>query len=369
MHNDLPATFQAADYRVRLSGGGWATIRIGEPLPASLRRLAGTQPWGFVTAWNPRSQACSRQRNRHAQRQLLAALQASPGNVAIFAALGVGDGWRESSLFVTGLDTGALDALAARHGQLAYLHGAADSPVRLRWLQSPANPSGSTPHGQAASALRTIAVMTTVPIAAPLLEARALSFHRQDEPVFAPLDFQLHAGELALVEGDNGSGKTTLMRILAGLLHVSAGELRWRGEPLQRDGCTGEILFLGHQLGLKGDFSPRENLRVAAGMNGRREGLSIAAVLADIGLRGYEDEPVRRLSAGQRKRAALARLLLLPATLWLLDEPYANLDRTGIALVNWLLEAHVARGGAALVTSHGAVSFHGGEPQRIRMHD
>lgn len=211
--------------------------------------------------------------------------------------------------------------------------------------------------------------MTAAAPVMPLLEARALSFHRQDEPVFAPLDFQLHAGELALIEGDNGSGKTTLLRMLAGLLHVGMGELRWRGAPLQRDDCAGEILFLGHQLGLKADLSPRENLRIAAGLHGAREGASAAAVLADIGLRGYEDEPVRRLSAGQKKRAALARLLLLPATLWLLDEPYANLDRTGIAMVNDLLESHTDRGGAAMVTSHGTVSFHGGEPRRIRMHD
>ncbi|MGH8157037.1 MAG: cytochrome c biogenesis heme-transporting ATPase CcmA [Rhodanobacter sp.] len=210
--------------------------------------------------------------------------------------------------------------------------------------------------------------MTAANTAVPLLEARALSFHRQDEPVFTPLDFQLHTGELALVEGDNGSGKTTLLRILAGLLHVGEGELHWRGEPLQRDACAGEILFLGHQLGLKADLSPRENLHIAAGLHGCRDGASVTAVLSDIGLRGYEDEPVRRLSAGQKKRAALARLLLLPATLWLLDEPYANLDRVGIALVNQLLETHTAAGGAALVTSHGAVSFHGGEPRHIRMH-
>ena len=210
--------------------------------------------------------------------------------------------------------------------------------------------------------------MTAANPAVPLLEARALSFLRQDEPVFAPLDFQLHVGELALVEGDNGSGKTTLLGMLAGLLHVGEGELHWRGEPLQRDLCAGEILFLGHQLGLKADLSPRENLQIAAGLHGCRDGSSVAAVLADIGLRGYEDEPVRRLSAGQKKRAALARLLLLPATLWLLDEPYANLDRTGIALVNQLLETHTATGGAALVTSHGTVSFHGGEPRHIRMH-
>ena len=204
--------------------------------------------------------------------------------------------------------------------------------------------------------------------AIPLLQARGLSFLRADEPVFGPLDFALHAGELALVEGDNGSGKTTLLRQLAGLLHVSEGELLWRGQPWQRDACAGEVLFLGHQLGLKMDMSPRENLRIAAGLHGAREGRSAASVLAEVGLPGYEDEPVRRLSAGQKKRAALARLLLLPAVLWLLDEPYANLDRAGIALVNRLLEAHVAEGGAALVTSHGAVSFHGGEPKRIRMH-
>jgi heme exporter protein A len=210
--------------------------------------------------------------------------------------------------------------------------------------------------------------MTAAHTSVPLLEARALSFHRQDEPVFAPLDFRLHAGELALVEGDNGSGKTTLLRMLAGLLHVSAGELRWRGAPLQRDRCRSELLFLGHQLGLKADLSPRENLYMAAGLHGCRAGADATAVLAGIGLRGYEDEPVRRLSAGQKKRAALARLVLLPATLWLLDEPYANLDHIGIALMNGLLETHIRAGGAAMVSSHGAVAFHGSEPQHIRMH-
>ncbi|MDO1527443.1 cytochrome c biogenesis heme-transporting ATPase CcmA [Fulvimonas sp. R45] len=210
--------------------------------------------------------------------------------------------------------------------------------------------------------------MTATAPATPLLEARALRFHRQDEPVFGPLDFRLHAGELTLIEGDNGSGKTTLMRLLTGLLRTEHGELLWRGEPLRHERCAGEVVFLGHQLGLKAELSPRENLRVAIGLYGRREGPDIDAALARVGLAGYGDEAVRRLSAGQKKRAALARLLLVPAVLWLLDEPYANLDRTGIELVNRLLEAHVAAGGAALVTSHGAVSFHGGAPQRIRMH-
>lgn len=208
--------------------------------------------------------------------------------------------------------------------------------------------------------------MTAVSL--PLIEARALGFQRQDEPVFGPLSFMLHAGDIALVEGDNGSGKTTLMRIVAGLLHPGEGELRWRGEPMHRDICQGEIVLLGHQLGLKSDLSARENLDVACGLNGSRPGVTPSLALDEVGLRGYEDEPVRRLSAGQKKRVALARLLLVPAALWLLDEPYANLDRHGIALVNQLLAAHTHKGGAALVTSHGAVGFHGGEPQRIRMH-
>jgi heme exporter protein A len=210
--------------------------------------------------------------------------------------------------------------------------------------------------------------MTAVRTAPPLLEARHLAFHRQDEPVFAPLDFAVDAGELALVEGDNGSGKTTLLRLLAGLLHAGEGELLWRGEPWQRDACLGEVVFLGHQLGQKLELSARENLGFSCGLHGRRDGADIDAALAGVGLAGYEDEPLRRLSAGQKKRVALARLQLLPAVLWLLDEPYANLDRHGIALVNRLLERHVAAGGAALVSSHGAVGFHGGEPQRIRLH-
>jgi heme exporter protein A len=211
--------------------------------------------------------------------------------------------------------------------------------------------------------------MTDASPAKPLLQARALTFHRQDEPVFGPLDFCLDAGELTLIEGDNGSGKTTLMRILTGLLRPEEGELYWRGEPLTWDRCSGEVVFLGHQLGLKADLTPHENLRFAIGLHGHREHSHIDEALARVGLAGYEDEPARKLSAGQKKRVALARLLLIPAALWLLDEPYANLDRTGIELVNGLLEAHIAHGGAALVTSHGAVQFHGGEPQRIRLHD
>jgi heme exporter protein A len=200
-----------------------------------------------------------------------------------------------------------------------------------------------------------------------LLEARGLTFLRQDERVFGPLDFSLAHGEVMLVEGDNGSGKTTLLRVLAGLLRADEGNLYLDGEPLDRDRARGRMLFMAHHLGLKADLSPLENLRIASGLYGCRPRSTPANVLQKVGLQGYEDEPVRQLSAGQKKRAALARMLLIPAQMWLLDEPFANLDREGIALVNGLIEEHAEAGGAALVTSHGAVTFLHGTPRRIRM--
>jgi heme exporter protein A len=199
----------------------------------------------------------------------------------------------------------------------------------------------------------------------PLLEARDLSFARNDEAVFGPLDFALHAGEIVLIEGDNGSGKTTLLKVLSGLLAPSRGDIRLHGETLTLARLSVQVALLGHRSGLKTDLTPLENLQFAIGVFGLRSGITPHLALVSVGLEGFEDVPVRQLSAGQSKRVALARLLLVPAALWLLDEPYANLDREGIELVNRLLEAHARRGGAALVTSHGAYAFTSGTPRRL----
>ena len=190
--------------------------------------------------------------------------------------------------------------------------------------------------------------------APPLLEARGLRFERNDEPIFGPLDFHVDAGEALLVHGSNGSGKTTLLRVLAGLLAPAAGEVRIDGAPETREAVARTSALLGHLLGHKGELSTAENLRFATGLYGCRPGISIDLALASVGLAGFEEAPARQLSAGQRKRLALARLLLVPARLWLMDEPYANLDLPGIALVNRMVELHLQRGGAALITSHGA---------------
>jgi heme exporter protein A len=198
-----------------------------------------------------------------------------------------------------------------------------------------------------------------------LLEARRLAYARNDEPIFGPLDFALHEGEVVLIEGDNGAGKTTLLRVLSGLLEPTSGEILLAGAPLTLAKLSHQVALLGHQPGLKGDLTALENLRFAAGLGGVRAGISPTTALAGVGLEGFADVPTRQLSAGQRKRVALARVLLAPVGLWLLDEPYANLDIEGIKLVNRLLETHARRGGAALITSHGAYAFTSGTPRRI----
>ena len=209
--------------------------------------------------------------------------------------------------------------------------------------------------------------MATFPApAAPLLSAHRLAFTRNDEPVFGPLDFSLGSGETVLVEGDNGSGKTTLLRVLAGMLPPGEGEIRFSGRAASRDSRNGRILWLGHRPGMNESLSARENLGFLTGLYGTRTGVTPVSAMERVGIAGWIDEPLRTLSAGQKKRVGLARLLLLPGEVWLLDEPYANLDRHGIELVNTLIAEHCARGGAALVTSHGAVRF--ADPRARHIH-
>lgn len=192
------------------------------------------------------------------------------------------------------------------------------------------------------------------PPPAPLLRARGLAFARNESRVFGPLDFAVDAGEALLVRGGNGAGKTTLLRVLAGLLRADGGEVFIAGAPATHGGRAHLVAYLGHLPALKADLTSLENLRFLCGLHGSRSGRSVETALETVGLAGYDDALARTLSAGQKKRLSLARLWLSPATLWLLDEPYANLDLEGIALVNRLVQAHLSEGGAALVTTHGA---------------
>lgn len=188
----------------------------------------------------------------------------------------------------------------------------------------------------------------------PLLAARGLRFSRNDEPVFGPLDLHVDAGEALLVQGGNGAGKTTLLRVLAGLLRPDAGQIDIDGRPANSSDRSRYIAYLSHLTALKQDLGALENLHFLCGLQGRRTRQMPGNALAIVGLAGYEDTLARQLSAGQKKRLSLARLWLSPAPLWLLDEPYANLDLDGINLVNRMISAHLRSGGATLVTTHGA---------------
>ncbi|WP_101926802.1 MULTISPECIES: heme ABC exporter ATP-binding protein CcmA [Luteimonas] len=194
------------------------------------------------------------------------------------------------------------------------------------------------------------------PVAArpPLLAARALRFSRDERAVFGPLDFAVAPGEALLVRGDNGAGKTTLLRVLAGLLDADAGTVEIDGIPVARAMRGGTMAYLGHLPGLKADLDAIENLAFTAQLHGQRASQTLDSALAVVGLAGHARLPVRQMSAGQKKRLSLARLWLSPASLWLLDEPYANLDLQGIELVNRMVRAQLDDGGAALVTTHGA---------------
>jgi heme exporter protein A len=200
--------------------------------------------------------------------------------------------------------------------------------------------------------------------ASPLLAVRGLAFSRDETPIFGPLDFSVDANEALLVQGGNGAGKTTLLRVLAGLLRADAGAVEIDGRPAQSESRARHLAYLGHLPGLKADLSALQNLEFLCGLHGQRKAQSAEAAMGMVGLAGYEDAAVRTLSAGQKKRLGLARLWLSPAPLWLLDEPYANLDLDGINLVNRMVQAHLREGGAALITTHGAYAA---PPVRTRL--
>ena len=208
------------------------------------------------------------------------------------------------------------------------------------------------------------AMPESIPDIPPLLTARGLAFARNEQPVFGPLDFSVDAGEALLVQGDNGAGKTTLLRVVAGLLRADTGGIDIDGRPATPQLRAQAVSYLGHLPALKSDLSAMENLHFLCGLHGRRRGQLPGNALAIVGLAGFEDALVRQLSAGQKKRLSLARLWLAPAPLWLLDEPYANLDLDGINLVNRMIQAHLRDRGAALLTTHGAYAA---PPVRTRM--
>ncbi|SHE61792.1 heme exporter protein A [Modicisalibacter ilicicola DSM 19980] len=187
------------------------------------------------------------------------------------------------------------------------------------------------------------------------LEARGLACERDDRRLFQDIDLEVGPGEVLRVEGPNGSGKTTLLKILSGQLTDYSGELHWCGQPMRRarSAFLANLLYLGHTPGVKAALSPLENLAWYQALCGERgDEAERMAVLADVGLHGFEDVPVAQLSAGQQRRVALARLTLTPRPLWVLDEPFTAIDKHGVARLEQRLLDHAQAGGSVILTTH-----------------
>ena len=194
-----------------------------------------------------------------------------------------------------------------------------------------------------------------------MLSVSNLTFERYFERVFEPVSFELAAGTLLLVTGSNGCVKTTLLRLLAGLLDPSEGSVKSKEHPL----------YAGHSPAIKDDLSVEENIRFWMRFMGTRK-TDLSAeycrqIIDEVGLTPVSQQEGRTLSAGQRKRCSLSRLLFCDEALWLLDEPYSNLDRDGIDMLNRIVKDHLEAGGSCVMTTHGSLRPEGFELQECHM--
>jgi heme exporter protein A len=197
---------------------------------------------------------------------------------------------------------------------------------------------------------------------APDLVAEDLACRRGERLVFAGLSFRLPPGGALMLTGANGSGKTSLLRLIAGLIAPAAGRLAWGATPIADDAAEHRtrLHYVGHQDGVKPGLTPRETLAFWAALRGkevRRNAPALAAALAAFALEPVVDWPCRWLSAGQRRRLALARLLVIPAPLWLLDEPFSGLDDDNRVRLEQAIGAHRAAGGRVALATHMAIEM------------
>jgi heme exporter protein A len=187
-----------------------------------------------------------------------------------------------------------------------------------------------------------------------MLSVSGLHLWRGDRHVLRNVSFEAVAGRCVLLTGRNGAGKTTLLRAIAGLLEPEEGQVSWRGTSTRRtrNKFHAELAYLGHEPPLKGDLTAGENLAYSIGIRRPITGAEVDSALARTGAAKFADRAVRLLSAGQRRRVALAGVLLANAVLWLLDEPATNLDAEGQQLVADLVAEQLARAGVVVAAVH-----------------
>ena len=197
-----------------------------------------------------------------------------------------------------------------------------------------------------------------------LLQVVDLSCIRDDRVLFEGLSFELSAGQVLLLEGKNGSGKTSLLRILCGFREADAGQVKWCGDAINDADYYVDMAYVGHLDGVKKELTVLENLRVSLAL-GQAGQYSIQKALAKVHLDDFDDALVQTLSAGQKRRLSLARLLITKNRLWILDEPFTSLDKAGIALIEALMIEHCANGGMIVLTSHHDIDLPEVDVQRI----
>ncbi len=196
------------------------------------------------------------------------------------------------------------------------------------------------------------------------LEVIKLQCQRGEKELFSELSFALRSKQLMRIEGQNGTGKTTLLRTLCGLYQPEAGEVHWNGKSIKKLGeeYLKDLFYLGHHNAIKADLSALENLQINTALAGETYSEDdLLQALDDIGLFGSEYKPTAHLSQGQKRRVALAGLLLSKAKLWVLDEPFVALDGFAVKLLQEVIAKHIENEGMAILTTHQEVPLTNGE--------
>lgn len=199
-----------------------------------------------------------------------------------------------------------------------------------------------------------------------LLEVKNLSCIRDDRVLFEGLSFSLKNSQVLLLEGKNGSGKTSLLRIICGFREQDAGEIHWCDSAVKDSEYYAEMAYVGHLDGIKKELTVIENLKMSLALSqtGR---YSIVQALAKVNLAGYDHALVQSLSAGQKRRLSLARLLITKKSLWVLDEPFTSIDKEGIKLIESLMHEHIVNGGMIILTSHHDLNLAEADVQKINL--